>query len=158
MIKNICQNIKFQRNDENEKAISLTQFIEHYTMTSILTIVFGNMCQFQPGDPKLHQAFSLTERIASIFSPLEQMAEFFPFFQLFFWNQKTKYFQAREKIMDFYGGLLDEFKRHLEEEGKKGKTKKNMNSCFMKDIIQGGELTDIQMVDFVALFIGAGKK
>ncbi|CAO3623105.1 unnamed protein product [Cunninghamella echinulata] len=153
LIKNIYQaNNKSQKKDEKERCISLTQFIEHYTMTSILAIVFGNMCQFQPGDPKLHQAFTLTERIASIFGPLEQMAEFFPFLQLF-WNQKTKYIQAREEIMDFYGGLLEEFKQRLEEEAHN-----NIGNCFMKDILQGGELTDLQMVNFVALFVGAGSE
>lgn len=120
-------------------------------MTSILAIVFGNMCQFQPDDSKLHEGFLLTERIATIFGPLEQMAEFFPFLKYILPKQKEKYAQVKKDLMDFYGGLLTDFKHILE------KNQDMVDDCFMKEIMQKGELTDLQMVNFVALFIGAGK-
>lgn len=133
--------------------LSLTRFIEHYTMTSILAIAFGNMCSFEPGDTRLHQAFALTERAASIFGPTEQLAEFFPVIKMILPSRKKEHLDIRSKMVDFYGGLLAEFRRNLE----KDINGNLVDECFMKDIMGGGELTDLQMMNFITVFVGAGK-
>ncbi|PHZ11667.1 cytochrome P450 [Rhizopus microsporus ATCC 52813] len=136
---------------ENEnmhgEGISLSYFIEHYTLTSILAIVFGDMCFFEPSDPLLHRIFSLTERAAKALSPSDQIKEFFPILKKILPKTKTRYIEISNDVQSFYNALLQQFK-----------TQENRQKCFVKDIIDQGELTDLQIIHFIALFVGAGSE
>ncbi|KAI8344468.1 cytochrome P450 [Chlamydoabsidia padenii] len=142
----------WQEQLDKETGFSLTQFIEHYTMTSILAIAFGDMCNFEPGDPRLHQAFALTERSAAIFGLWEQLAEFFPVLKTILPSRKQENLDIRNKMVDFYGGLLADFKQNLVHD------RDMVGECFMKEIMAKGELTDLQMMNFITVFVGAGSE
>ncbi|CAO3633968.1 unnamed protein product [Mucor hiemalis] len=128
------------------KGVSLSHFIEHYTMTSILAIAYGDMCSFEPGDPILHKAFAITERAANTMSPADQVREFFPIIQKVWPTKRDKYFKVRDDFGEFYGGLLEQFKANGDKS----------QDCFVKDIISLGELTDLQLRNFIGIFVGAG--
>ncbi|KAI8098767.1 cytochrome P450, partial [Halteromyces radiatus] len=140
------------RNSQQNNCIFLTNFIEHYTMTSILTIAFGNICNFEAGDTRLHEAFALTERAAASFGTREQLTEFFPILKYVLPSRKSEYKDVRKKMNGFYGGLLDEFKAKWEND------QHATEECFIKDILSGGELTDLQMMNFITVFVGAGSE
>lgn len=135
-----------------KEGVRLSHFIEHYTMTSILAIAYGDMCNFKPGDPILHKAFALTERAANTMSPSDQIREFFPFIQKVWPIKREKYFKLRDDFKKFYGVLLQQFKDKLAEDSDK------VQDCFVKEIIQAGELTDLQIMHFIGIFIGAGSE
>ncbi|KAI8062744.1 hypothetical protein BC940DRAFT_220032, partial [Gongronella butleri] len=97
-------------------------------MTSILAITFGSMCNFEPGDPRLHEGFALTVEIGNCFSPAERAAEFFPPLKLVLPQNKEKFVQLRRKMVSFYGAIVKEF-RELLESGR-------ADECFMKNIMQ----------------------
>ncbi|RCI05066.1 hypothetical protein CU098_002378, partial [Rhizopus stolonifer] len=101
-----------------------------------------------PGDPVLHNAFTLTERAASTMSPADQIREFFPVLKKIWPIQRGKYLRVRDDFTSFYGTLLKDFKVKLSQ----GKTQ----DCFVKAILESGELTDLQIQHFVGLFVGAG--
>lgn len=130
---------------EKDKGIDISYFIEHYTMTSILTIAFGDICSFEPEDPTLHKAFNLTERASKALSPGDQVREFFPILQMLWPAEKTRYFQLRDDIVQFYETLLNQFR-----------AQKSTQDCFVKEIMKENELNDLQIIYFVALFVGAG--
>jgi cytochrome P450 len=138
---------KLSQEKENVKhGVSLSHFIEHYTMTSILAIAYGDMCSFQPGDPILHKAFAITERAANTMSPADQVREFFPIIKKVWPVKRDKYLKVRDDFGEFYGGLLDQYKSNTNNE----------QDCFVKDIISLGELTDLQLRNFIGIFVGAG--
>ncbi|KAI7862274.1 cytochrome P450 [Spinellus fusiger] len=120
-------------------------------MTSILTIAYGDICSFEPGDPKLHEAYALTEQSAAIFGPIEQLAEFFSVIKYIMPNRDQKYKDLGHAIEVFYGGLLTNFKKLKEEP-------ENVKDCFVKEILGAGILTDLQIMNFISLFIGAGSE
>lgn len=132
-----------------EKPVSLTHVIEHYTMTTILTIAFGGLCSFEAGDTRLHEAFQLTERIAALLGPGEQIREFFPILQYILPSKRANFIDARAKMVSFYGGLLEEYKKIM---GSPADTQ----DCFFKKVLAKGELTDLQVISFGSLFVGAG--
>ncbi|KAL0094994.1 cytochrome P450 [Phycomyces blakesleeanus] len=121
-------------------------------MTNILTIAFADLCSFEPGDPKLHEVFSITERSATLLGPSEQLVEFFPILKYILPNHIKKFQDLRQEILDFYGDLLREFKARLKKDPSKVK------DCFMKEILAMDVLTDIQCMYFIALFVGAGSE
>lgn len=121
-------------------------------MTSILAIAYGDMCNFKPGDPILHEAFSLTERAANAMSPSDQIREFFPLIQKLWPMKRGKYFKLRDDFKTFYGGLLRQFKEKLADDSAP------VQDCFVKEILQAGELTDTQIMHFIGIFIGAGSE
>ncbi|ORZ03472.1 cytochrome P450 [Syncephalastrum racemosum] len=133
------------------KPISLTHLIEHYTMTTILTIAFGAMCSFEAGDTKLHEAFQLTERIAALLGPGEQLREFFPILKYILPNKRATFIDARAKMVSFYGGLLEEYKKIMG-------TPADTQDCFFKNVLAKGDLTDLQVISFGSLFVGAGSE
>jgi cytochrome P450 len=133
-----------------EQGVNPTSLIEHYTMTSILTIAYGNMWNFNPGDLHLHEAFSLTERAANSMSPSDQIREFFPFIQKVWPVKREKYIKLRDDFNKFYGVILREFKDKMTTDIT------SVQDCFVKEIIQTGELTDLQIMHFIGIFIGAG--
>ncbi|KAG1459397.1 hypothetical protein G6F46_006926 [Rhizopus delemar] len=114
-------------------------------MTSILTIAFGDICSFEPEDPTLHKAFNLTERASKALSPGDQIREFFPILQILWPAEKARYFQLRDDIVKFYETLLNRFK-----------AQKSTQDCFVKEIMKENELNDLQIIYFIALFVGAG--
>jgi cytochrome P450 len=139
----------YKLSQENPKnGVSLSHFLEHYTMTSILAIAYGDMCNFEPGDPVLHKAFALTERAANTMGPADQIREFFPILKFFWPIQRDKYFKVRDEFGEFYGGLLMQFKGQEQQQ----------QECFVKDIIQLNELTDLQLRNFIGIFVGAGSE
>ncbi|KAI9026593.1 cytochrome P450 [Phycomyces nitens] len=146
LLKNLSSSI------DGSKAISLTKYIEHFAMTNILTIAFADLCSFEPGDPKLHEVFSITERSATLLGPSEQLVEFFPILKYILPSQIKKFQDVRQEILDFYGDLLREFKMKLKE------NPDNVKDCFMKEILAMNVLTDIQCMYFIALFVGAGSE
>lgn len=125
--------------------ISVKQIIEHYTMTTILTITFGNICSFNPGDPKLHEVFEVTQQAAAIFGPDQQLCEFFPILRPLLNNRKW-FLEIQRRHSNFYRDLYAEFNRQTDPE-----------DCFVKDIAAKKELTDMQITDLIAVFVGAGK-
>ncbi|CAO3659713.1 unnamed protein product [Rhizopus stolonifer] len=133
--------------ENNGKGIDISFLIEHYTMTSILAICFGDMCSFKPGDPVLHKAFTLTERASKALSPSDQIKEFFPFLQKLWPVDKTKYREIGEETVTFYQTLLDKYK-----------TQDQVQDCFLKEIIEKDSLTELQIDYFIALFVGAGSE
>lgn len=128
---------------------SISHLIEHYTMTSILAIAYGDMCSFQPGDPTLHKAFTITERAVNTMGPSDQIREFFPIIKTLWPLKKEKYLKVRDDSIEFYGGLFNKFKSKMLESDQ-------MKDCFVKDIVQLNELTDLQITNFVSIFVGAG--
>ncbi|KAF7723123.1 hypothetical protein EC973_002353 [Apophysomyces ossiformis] len=126
------------------KAIELRKLIEHYTMTLILTIAFGNICSFEPGDPQLHEVFEVTEQAASIFGPEQQLCEFFPILTPLF-NKREAFLEMKRRHVNFYNQLYDQFCRQSDPE-----------ECFVKDVAEKKELTDMQITDLIAVFVGAG--
>lgn len=131
---------------DNDGPISLDTFTQHYAMTTILTIAFGNLCSFKPGDPELHEVFSLTEKTAELLSPDEQLREFFPILRLLLPKSRPKFLAVKEKIVGFYGRLLEKFKESPPEE-----------DCFFKQVLEKKELTDFQIISFAAVLVGTGK-
>ncbi|KAI7900878.1 cytochrome P450 [Cokeromyces recurvatus] len=131
--------------ENNKQGVELTHLIQHYTMTSILAIAFGDMCSFEPGDPVLHEAFMITDRSANSMSPSEQLREFYPILKTIWPIKKAKYIAVRRDIDAFYGKLLKQFKEE-----------KRKQDCYVKDVLSLGELTDQQITNFIAIFIGAG--
>lgn len=129
------------------QGVSISHLIEHYTMTSILAIAYGDMCSFQPGDPVLHKAFAITERAANTMGPADQIREFFPIIKTLWPIKKDRYFKVRDDSIEFYGSLFNQFK---------SKMLASDQDCFVKDIVQLNELTDLQITNFVATFVGAG--
>ncbi|GAN04483.1 cytochrome P450 [Mucor ambiguus] len=132
------------------QGVRLSNLIEHYTMTSILAIAFGDMCNYQPGDPVLHKAFTITERAASTMSPSDQIREFFPILKTLWPVKRAKYRQVRHELTGFYGSLLEQFKARME------KNSDDVPDCFVKEIMKLNELTDLQIINFVGIFVGAG--
>ncbi|KAG0186948.1 hypothetical protein DFQ28_007072 [Apophysomyces sp. BC1034] len=126
------------------KAITLKTFIEHYTMTVILTIAFGNLCSFEPGDPRLHEVFDVTEQAASIFGPAQQLCEFFPVLKPLL-NKREWFEEIERRHVNFYSDLYAEFTRLADPK-----------ECFVKDVATKKELTDMQITDLIAVFVGAG--
>ncbi|KAI8060773.1 cytochrome P450 [Gongronella butleri] len=128
-------------------ALELTPILEHYTMTSILTIVFGDLCRFQPGDPRLHEGFALTENISNVFGPVQQAAEFFPWIKFLIPSNKERNARIRAQLVAFYGGIIKEFRQMLENG--------QAQDCFIKPLMEHGELSDVQLMDFIAVFTTA---
>ncbi|KAI9495683.1 cytochrome P450 [Zychaea mexicana] len=116
-------------------------------MTSILAMAFGSMAYFKPGDPQLHQAFALTERIAALLGPAEQIREFFPILNKILPSSRAEFVDVRKTMVAFYGGLLKRFKEQSVNE-----------DCFVSEILDKGSLTDLQIISFASLFIGAGSE
>ncbi|KAI9260234.1 cytochrome P450, partial [Sporodiniella umbellata] len=145
--KNFIRNIYDLSIENDKKAVDISQLIEHYTMTSILAICFGDMCSFEPGDPILHKAFSLTNLASKALSPCDQVKEFFPFLQKLWSIDRSKYIDIGQQIVSFYQDLLRQFKA-LE----------NKQACFLKEIIEKNTLTELQIAYFIALFVGAGSE
>ncbi|KAI8643033.1 cytochrome P450 [Parasitella parasitica] len=143
-------NLSKEKTNNSAQGVQLSELVEHYTMTSILAIAFGDMCNFQPGDPALHKAFALTERAANTMSPDEQMREFFPILKTLWPVKRAKYIQVRDDVNEFYGGLLDEFRAKMAENSD------NVPDCFVREVMKLNELTDLQIKNFVAIFVGAG--
>lgn len=139
-----------QQENSQEGGVSISPFIEHYTMTSILAIAYGDMCSFEPGDPVLHKAFALTERAANTMSPADQLREFFPILKTLVPVKREKYVKLRVDTDAFYGGLLNQFKSLGKEE--------QQQDCFVKDVMALGELTDLQLKNFIGIFVGAGSE
>ncbi|KAI9485419.1 MAG: cytochrome P450 [Benjaminiella poitrasii] len=137
--------LELSKDSNNDKGVQLSHLIEHYTMTSILAIVFGDMCSFEPGDPVLHEAFALTDRSANSMSPSEQLREFFPVLKTIWPVKRAKYAELRNDIDAFYGKLLKQFKEQGCEQ-----------NCYMRDVLALGELTEQQITNFITIFIGAG--
>lgn len=129
---------------------NLSRFIEHYTMTSILAIAYGDMCNFQPGDASLHKAFTLTERAANTMGPSDQIREFYPIIKTLWPLKKEKYLKVRYDSLEFYGGLFNQFKAKMMQ------GKDQVQDCFVKDIMEQNELTDLQITNFISIFVGAG--
>ncbi|KAG2217591.1 hypothetical protein INT45_012447 [Circinella minor] len=142
----LLQNI-LDASQRNNNILSPTMYIEHFTMTSILAIAFGSMAYFKPGDPQLHEAFALTERTAALLGPSEQIREFFPILQKILPSSRAEFVDVRKKMVGFYGGLLERFKKE-----------KVTDNCFVSEILANGSLTDLQIVSFASLFIGAGSE
>lgn len=132
---------------QEKEGYDLSHLIEHYTMTSILAIAFGDMCSFQPGDSILHEAFKLTERAANTMGPADQIREFFPILKTLWPVKREKYLKVRDDTCEFYGGLLKQFKSKTEKQ-----------DCFVNEIINLNELSDLQIMNFVAIFVGAGSE
>ncbi|ORX45303.1 cytochrome P450 [Hesseltinella vesiculosa] len=130
--------------------VELAHVLEHYTMTSILAIMFGSMCHFEPEDKRLHQGFALTEDVATVFGPLEQAANFFPLLRYILPDSKAKCARIRRDLEDFYGGLLDQYRQCMDQG--------QVEDCFIKSIIDTGEMSDVQMMAFLANFVGAGSE
>lgn len=128
-----------------KEGVSLSHLLEHYTMTSILAIAYGDMCSFEPGDPVLHKAFAITERAANTMGPSDQIREFFPILKTLWPVKRDKYFKVRQDFGDFYGGLLEQFKSQYSDQ-----------DCFVKDIMALDQLTDLQIRNFIGIFVGAG--
>ncbi|OBZ85364.1 hypothetical protein A0J61_06581 [Choanephora cucurbitarum] len=140
---------KLSQTDANAtKGVDLAHTIEHYTMTTILTIAYGDMCSFEPGDPDLHSAFNITEQAAKAMSPSDQIKEFFPILKTIWPVERKRFADIRHGMEAFYGKLQKEFKEKME--------KGQVQDCFVKTIIESGELTDLQLQHFVGLFVGAG--
>ncbi|KAI8391720.1 cytochrome P450 [Radiomyces spectabilis] len=135
-----------------QEPLRLTDIIEHFTMTTVLSIAFGDICSFEPGDEKLHEAFALTEQTAAIFGPVEQLREFFPVLKKILPSRQAEYARIRERGFEFYGGFLAQLKTLLEQEP--GAVK----DCFVKDILIKGELTDMQIINLITVFVGAGSE
>jgi cytochrome P450 len=135
-----------------EKGMDPTYLLEHYTMSSILTIAFGDMCSFEPGDPVLREAFKITERAAQALSPSDQLREFFPILKKFWPVKRTRYLILRRDLLKFYGGLLEQFKEIM------AKDSSNAPDCFVKVIMAQKELTDLQIAHFVSLFVNGGSE
>lgn len=114
-------------------------------MTSILAIAYGDMCSFEPGDPVLRKAFAITERAANTMGPSDQIREFFPILKTLWPVKREKYLKVRQDFGDFYGGLLDQFKSQYSDQ-----------DCFVKDIVALDQLTDLQIRNFIGIFVGAG--
>ncbi|KAI8082437.1 cytochrome P450 [Thamnidium elegans] len=114
-------------------------------MTSILAIAYGDMCSFEPGNPALHKAFAITERAANTMGPSDQIREFFPILKRIWPVKREKYFEVRKDFGEFYGGLLEQFKSQYSDQ-----------DCFVKDIIELQQLTDLQIRNFIGIFVGAG--
>ncbi|GAA5811855.1 hypothetical protein MFLAVUS_005301 [Mucor flavus] len=128
-----------------KEGVSLSHLLEHYTMTSILAIAYGDMCSFEPGDPVLRKAFAITERAANTMGPSDQIREFFPILKTLWPVKREKYLKVRQDFGDFYGGLLDQFKSQYSDQ-----------DCFVKDIVALDQLTDLQIRNFIGIFVGAG--
>lgn len=143
-------NLSNDKSNLSGQGVRLSNLIEHYTMTSILAIAFGDMCNYQPGDPVLHKAFTITERAASTISPSDQIREFFPILKTIWPVKRAKYIQARNELIEFYGNLLEQFKAKME------KNSDDVPDCFVKEIMKLNELTDLQIMNFVGIFVGAG--
>lgn len=143
-------NLSNEKSNFSGQGVNLSNLIEHYTMTSILAIAFGDMCNFQPGDPLLHEAFAITEKAASTMSPSDQVREFFPILKTIWPVKRAKYLRIRQEFHEFYGSLLDQFKAKMKEDSD------NVPDCFVKEIMKLNELTDLQIMNFVGIFVGAG--
>ncbi|KAI8146445.1 cytochrome P450 [Fennellomyces sp. T-0311] len=143
----LLRNIWEASQENAKRPITLTMYIEHFTMTSILAIAFGGIGSFKPGDPKLHQAFALTERIAALLGPSEQIREFFPILQKILPSSRAEFVDVRKKMVEFYGGLLETLK-----------TQTAVEDCFVSEVLANGSLTDLQIISFASLFIGAGSE
>ncbi|KAI8983968.1 cytochrome P450 [Mycotypha africana] len=148
-LHNLSQDAKANLN----KGVCLTNFIEHYTMTAILAIAFGDMCNFEPNDPVLHKAFAITERAASTMSPADQLREFFPILKVIWPVKREKYFRVRNDSTEFYGKLLEKFKKTMETYGEDA-----VQDCFVKEVFKLNELTDLQIMNFIGIFVGAGSE
>ena len=140
LLKNISN-----ASQNSSNILTLTMYIEHFTMTSILAIAFGSMAYFKPGDPQLHEAFALTERIAALLGPSEQIRDFFPILQKILPSSRAEFVDVRKTMVNFYGGLLERFKKE-----------QITDDCFVNEILANGSLTDLQIISFASLFIGAG--
>ncbi|KAG2211120.1 hypothetical protein INT46_004496 [Mucor plumbeus] len=143
-------NLSNEKSNLLGQGVHLSKLIEHYTMTSILAIAFGDMCNFQPGDPILHKAFAITEKAASTMSPSDQIREFFPILKTIWPVKRAKYLRIRQDFNEFYGTLLEQFKSKMKEDSD------NVPDCFVKEIMKLNELTDLQIMNFVGIFVGAG--
>ncbi|KAL7324076.1 hypothetical protein PS15p_210644 [Mucor circinelloides] len=143
-------NLSNDKSNLSGQGVRLSNLIEHYTMTSILAIAFGDMCNYQPGDPVLHKAFTITERAASTISPSDQIREFFPILKTIWPVKRAKYIQVRNELIEFYGNLLEQSKAKME------KNSDDVPDCFVKEIMKLNELTDLQIMNFVGIFVGAG--
>ncbi|KAI8886599.1 cytochrome P450, partial [Backusella circina FSU 941] len=140
---------QFHEVSKTNKIQDLSHIFEHYTMTTILYIAYGNMFSFKIGDPVLHEAFFITERAANSISPVDQIRDFFPILKSFWPVDRSKYIGLRDEINAFYGKLLKQFKQALEDGC--------APDCFVKEVIESNpELTEVQINHLVAIFIGAG--
>ncbi|KAI8985426.1 cytochrome P450 [Pilobolus umbonatus] len=135
---------------QSKGGVSLQPYFEHYTMTTILSIMFGNMCNFTAEDPVLHEAFQITERASRTIGPSDQIKEFFPIMKWILPTNKEVYKKISDDNASFYGGLYNEYKLRWE------KNKDELGNCFMTDIMNSGQLTELEIANFVAIFVGAG--
>jgi cytochrome P450 len=129
---------------------SLNKFIEHYSMTNILSILYGSMFSFAPGDSQLHSVFELTDKLAQSLGPADQLRVFFPILQTIWPVKREKYLKLREEFLEFHSTLLNQFKE------KYNKDPESVDDCFVKEVTESGELTELQIMYFVGVFVGAG--
>lgn len=108
------------------------------------------MCSFELGDPVVHQVFGLTERVAQAISPADQLREFFPLLKRLWPVKRDKYFKLRDEFYRFYSQLLAQFKSKFQED------KDTLEDCFVKEILISESLTDLQIMYFIGVFVGAG--
>jgi cytochrome P450 len=133
-----------------EKGVNPTYLLEHYTMSSILTIAFGDICSFEPGNPAVREAFELTERTAEALSPSDQLREFFPILKKFWPVKRKQYLVVRRDLLEYYGNILAQFKESMAKDSSK------VPDCFVKEILRQNELTDLQIMHFIGIFVSGG--
>jgi cytochrome P450 len=134
----------------NTEGSSMEKYLEHFAMTNVLSVLYGSMCSFQPGDPQLHTIFALTNKLAESLSPADQLREFFPILQTIWPVKREKYLNLREEFLGFHSVLLNQFKEKYNEDPAAAE------DCFVKEVMDSASLTDLEIMNFVGTFVAAG--
>lgn len=139
------------QNPENKtEGVFVSKVIEHYSMTNVLSILYGSMCSFEPGDPQLHHVFELTDKFAQSLTPADQLREFFPILKTIWPVKREKYLNLRDEFLGFHGQLLGQFKEKYNQDPSA------VDDCFVKEVLESGVLNDLEIMYFVGVFVGAG--